>query len=53
MALLTTTLGAYPKPDYVPTLDLIAGPDCGLGMLDRATVIAKLTNMVAAAHAVG
>ncbi|MFQ5793869.1 MAG: hypothetical protein ACE5JP_02335 [Candidatus Bipolaricaulia bacterium] len=32
---------------------LIAAPDCGLGMLDHATVRAKLANMVTAARAVG
>ena len=26
MALLTTTIGAYPKPDYVPISDWFAGP---------------------------
>jgi len=39
--------------NHIDAERLVAGPDCGLGMLDRATVIAKLTNMVAAAHAVG
>ncbi len=32
---------------------LIAAPDCGLGMLDRETAVAKLTNLVAAARSVG
>ncbi|MDP6705791.1 MAG: cobalamin-independent methionine synthase II family protein [Alphaproteobacteria bacterium] len=27
MALLTTTIGAYPKPDYVPISDWFCGPD--------------------------
>ncbi len=31
---------------------LIAAPDCGLGMLDRDSVIAKLTNLCEAAHSV-
>ncbi len=31
---------------------LIAAPDCGLGMLDRATIRAKLANMAAAAHSI-
>jgi methionine synthase II (cobalamin-independent) len=108
MPLLSTTIGAYPKPDYVPTPDwfrgesttdpdptrglesfettkvilgvvviarsrvetveeiqgrlgqalehinkahLIAAPDCGLGLLDGSTTVAKLSNMVAAARA--
>lgn len=29
---------------------LIAGPDCGLGMLDEDTVIKKMTNLAQAAH---
>ncbi|RME79307.1 MAG: 5-methyltetrahydropteroyltriglutamate--homocysteine methyltransferase [Chloroflexi bacterium] len=32
---------------------LMAAPDCGLGLLDRRLVVAKLKNMVAAARAVG
>jgi len=32
---------------------LIAGPDCGLIMLDRDTVLAKLRNLAEAAHGVG
>ncbi len=32
---------------------LIAAPDCGLGMLNRETAVAKLTNLVAAARSVG
>ena len=47
MALLTTTIGAYPKPDYVPT------PDCNLGYLYRELALAKLTNMVSAAKSMG
>ena len=31
---------------------LIAGPDCGLIMLDRETAVAKLRNLVAAARTV-
>lgn len=30
----------------------MAGPDCGLGMLDRATVRVKLTNLATAVHTV-
>ena len=30
MALLTTTIGAYPKPDYVPTPDWFRGGSAGL-----------------------
>jgi methionine synthase II (cobalamin-independent) len=47
MGMLTTTIGAYPKPGHVPTLD------SGLGVLDRATARAKLANTVAAARSVG
>ena len=32
---------------------LIAGPDCGLGMLDLTTATSKLTNMTEAARAFG
>ncbi len=32
---------------------LIAAPDCGLGMFDRETAVAKLANLVAAARSVG
>jgi 5-methyltetrahydropteroyltriglutamate--homocysteine methyltransferase len=32
---------------------IIAGPDCGLGMLDINTTIAKLENMTAAARSIG
>ena len=32
---------------------LMVAPDCGLGMLDRETVLAKLRNMTAAARAAG
>ncbi|HJO73950.1 MAG TPA: hypothetical protein QGH84_01880 [Rhodospirillales bacterium] len=31
----------------------IAAPDCGLGMLDRNRVMAKLRNMCEAAHSLG
>ena len=39
--------------EHIDASRLIAAPDCGLGMLDRATIRAKLTNMVAAARSVG
>lgn len=39
--------------EHIDAPRLIVAPDCGLGMLDRATVMAKITNMVTAAHAVG
>lgn len=32
---------------------LIAAPDCGLGMLDRPTVVAKMRNLCEAAHGAG
>ena len=47
----TRGLGAA-DPEIVPAVDadrLIAAPDCGLIMLDRATALAKLGNQVAAA----
>lgn len=39
--------------DHIDPDRLIAAPDCGLGMLDRATAQAKLANMVAAARSLG
>jgi 5-methyltetrahydropteroyltriglutamate--homocysteine methyltransferase len=39
--------------EHIEAGRLMAAPDCGLGMLDRATAIAKMTNMVAAARSVG
>ena len=39
--------------EHIDAERLIAAPDCGLGMLDRKTVIAKLRNMVQAAKSVG
>lgn len=39
--------------EHIDAERLIVAPDCGLGMLDRKTVLAKLTNMVAAARALG
>ncbi|MGE0716026.1 MAG: 5-methyltetrahydropteroyltriglutamate--homocysteine methyltransferase [Alphaproteobacteria bacterium] len=36
--------------EHIDSDRLIAAPDCGLIMLDRATVIAKLRNLAAAAH---
>ena len=38
--------------DHIEAERLIAAPDCGLGMLDRDTAVAKMKNLVAAAHAV-
>ena len=35
---------------HIDSARLIAGPDCGLAMLDRDTVFAKLSNMCAAAR---
>ncbi len=39
--------------DHIDAGRLIAAPDCGLGMLDRATARAKLANLAQAAKAVG
>lgn len=39
--------------EHIDANRLIAAPDCGLGMLDRETVVAKLRNMVQAAKNVG
>lgn len=39
--------------DHIDADRLIVVPDCGLGMFDRATALAKLTNLCAAAKAVG
>ncbi len=36
---------------HIEASRLLAAPDCGLGLLDRATVLAKLSNLAAAAHA--
>lgn len=38
--------------DHIDGERLIVAPDCGLGMLDRETVLAKLRNMVAAVREV-
>ena len=38
---------------HIDATRLIVAPDCGLGMLERATVLEKMTNMVTAAQAVG
>ncbi len=35
---------------HIEPARLVAGPDCGLGMLDRKTAVAKLKNLAAAAH---
>jgi len=39
--------------EHIDAERLIAGPDCGLIMLDRPTAAAKLRNMVAAAKSLG
>lgn len=39
--------------DHIDADRLIAGPDCGLIMLDRPTATAKLSNLVAAARSFG
>ena len=39
--------------EYIEADRLIVAPDCGLGMLDRQTAIAKLKNLSAAARALG
>ena len=38
--------------EHMDAQRLVAAPDCGLGMLDRDTAVAKMKNLVAAAHAV-
>jgi 5-methyltetrahydropteroyltriglutamate--homocysteine methyltransferase len=37
--------------EHIEASRLLAAPDCGLGMLDRATARAKMANLAAAAHA--
>jgi 5-methyltetrahydropteroyltriglutamate--homocysteine methyltransferase len=37
--------------EHISQARLIAAPDCGLGLLDRSTAVAKLSNIVAAARA--
>jgi 5-methyltetrahydropteroyltriglutamate--homocysteine methyltransferase len=39
--------------EHIAPHRLIAAPDCGLGMLDRDSVIAKLNNLCEAAHRIG
>jgi 5-methyltetrahydropteroyltriglutamate--homocysteine methyltransferase len=39
--------------DHIDAHRLMKAPDCGLGMLDRKTVLKKLKNMVQAARKVG
>ena len=39
--------------DHIDGARLIAGPDCGLIMLDRPTAVAKLENLATAAHSIG
>ena len=36
---------------HIDRARLMAGPDCGLGMLDLATATSKLANLTAAARA--
>ena len=36
--------------DHIDSRRLVAAPDCGLGLLDRALAVEKLSNMCAAAH---
>ena len=38
---------------HIDAARLMAAPDCGLGMLDRKTAIAKMTNLAEAARLVG
>jgi hypothetical protein len=52
MALLTTTIGAYPKPDYIPTPDWFR--EGGADLSNPTEAYQKyLTNMVSAAESVG
>ncbi len=39
--------------DHIDKSKLIAAPDCGLGMLDNDTILAKLGNMVRAVERIG
>ena len=39
--------------EHIDAERLIAAPDCGLGMLDRATAVAKMKNLATAAHSLG
>jgi 5-methyltetrahydropteroyltriglutamate--homocysteine methyltransferase len=39
--------------DHIDAQRLIAAPDCGLGFLGRDLALAKLSNLVMAARAVG
>ncbi|MCH8342216.1 MAG: 5-methyltetrahydropteroyltriglutamate--homocysteine methyltransferase, partial [Chloroflexi bacterium] len=39
--------------EHIDAQRLIAAPDCGLGMLDRETAVAKMSNLATAAHALG
>ena len=39
--------------EHIDAQRLIAAPDCGLGLLDRETAIAKMSNLATAAHALG
>ncbi len=52
LSLLKITARLSKALEHIGPHRLIAAPDCGLGLLDRRIVVAKLTNMVAAARAV-
>ncbi len=41
-----------PALQHIEGRRLLAAPDCGLGMLDRETALAKMTNLAAAAHSI-
>lgn len=48
MPLITTTIGADPQPDYVPTPNRFheEGPDRGLIRLNQAQIDGKLIHVV-------
>ena len=52
MALLTTTIGTYPKPDYIPTPDWFREREAGLSNPTEAYQ-KYLTIMVSDAKSVG
>jgi hypothetical protein len=46
----TTTIGAFPKPNYVPIRDrLVVAPDCGLGLVSPKLAEDKLRVLCQAA----
>ena len=53
LACTATALALLTALGHIDAARLIAGPDCGLTMLDRRTAAAKLANLVAGARAVG